>query len=215
MKNTTKEYIDLLFKRYPELEQSRGSVIDAFGALYQSFSTGGKLLVCGNGGSAADSDHIVGELMKGFVLPRTLDASLTEKLVGEYKDDGVMISRYLQKCLPAISLVNHPALLSAFSNDRSADFGFAQEVLGFGKNGDCLLGISTSGNSKNIVYAFETAKCLGIHTIALTGSKDSRLSSLADITIKANESETYKVQEKHLPIYHCLCLALENEFFGN
>lgn len=215
MKNKTKSYLDQLFERYPHLAPSREGVFQAFSILLACYMTGGKLLVCGNGGSAADSEHIVGELMKGFVLPRHIDKNLAEKLVQIYGEDGNYISKNIQRGLPTISLVSHTALSTAFANDQAPELTFAQQVLGYGKKGDVLLGISTSGNSKNVVYATEMANMLGLETIALTGSKDSKLSGIAKITIRASETETFKVQEQHLPIYHALCLAIENEIFGD
>ena len=169
---------------------------------------GGKLLIAGNGGSASDSLHIVGELMKGFCNPRKINDELREKIGDEE------LSNVLQYGLPAISLCSETALFTAFLNDQSADAVFAQGVLGYGKKEDILLLISTSGNSSNCVKAMKVAKALGIKVIALTGKKDSKLSEGADVTIKATETETYKIQELHLPIYHAICLALEQEFFG-
>ena len=215
MKNKTQQYFDQLFERYPALIPSRDSISKAFKALLLSYSNGGKLLVCGNGGSAADSEHIVGELMKAFVLPRHINQNLKQALIKSFGQDGDYISKNIQKGLPAISLVSQTALTTAFANDQAPDLTFAQEVLGYGKKGDVFLGISTSGNSKNVVYAMEVANSLGLETIALTGAKDSKLSSIASITIRASESETFKVQEQHLPIYHALCLAIENELFGD
>jgi D-sedoheptulose 7-phosphate isomerase len=214
MKNKSKYYLDLLMQRYPELQPCYESIVQATEVLIRSYKNGRKLLICGNGGSAADSEHIVGELMKGFILPRHIDANLSQELSNVYPDDGDYLSKNLQYGLPAISLVSHTALSTAFSNDQAPDVVFAQEVLGYGKAGDVLLGISTSGNSKNVVYAMEVAKTIGLLTIGLTGMKESKVSKIADITIKATETETFKIQEKHLPIYHAICLALENEFYG-
>lgn len=214
MKKSAAFYIDSLIARYPGLSSAKPSIIRATETLIAAYKNGGKLLVCGNGGSAADSEHIVGELMKGFVLPRPIDSKLGDSLKKDYQKDGEYISQHVQKGLPAISLVSEVGLSTAFSNDQTPDLVFAQQVLGYGNKGDVLLGISTSGNSKNVVYAIEIAKELGILTIGLTGEKDSRVSSLADVTIRVNEIETYKIQECHLPIYHAICLALEEEFFG-
>lgn len=213
MKNSSDEILANLANRYPSLIACQNSIRQAIEKMIVSFQTGGKLLICGNGGSAADSEHIVGELMKGFVMKRPLNDGLKSKLKKDFGEDGSRIADTCQMGLPAISLVAHTALTTAFSNDQSADLVFAQQVLGYGKKGDVLLGISTSGNSKNVVYAVEIAKELGMITVGLTGNKQSRLLRTADITIQAPEFETYKIQEMHLPIYHAICLVLENEFF--
>ena len=183
-------------------------IIKATEILIEMYKNGGKVLVCGNGGSASDSMHIVGELMKGFILPRALSDEFKAKI----NDDE--LSNALQYGLPAISLVSEAALMTAFSNDQVPDAVFAQQVLGYGKKGDTLLAISTSGNSKNCVSAAKVAKALGLNVISLTGKKTSKLEELSDVTIHASDVETFKIQEQHLPIYHAICLALENEFYG-
>ncbi len=208
MKNSSIKYIDLLITRYPDLTVCYNDIINACNVLIESYKAGNKLLICGNGGSASDSEHIVGELMKGFVLPRKLSQDLVEKI-----DDETLTSA-LQYGLPAIALDSHTALFTAFSNDQLPSAVFAQQVLGYGKKNDVLLCISTSGNSLNCVYATKVARALGLNTISLTGEKESKLSSLSDITIKAPSKETYMIQEYHLPIYHAICLAIENEFYG-
>lgn len=214
MKNSSEHYVSDLIVRYPALATCKDSIRRAIDEIIISFQRGGKLLVCGNGGSAADSEHIVGELMKGFLLKRPLSEELKSKLLEDYGGDGARIAESCQSALPTISLVAHTALTTAFSNDQASDLVFAQQVLGYGKKGDILLGISTSGNSKNVVYATELAKELGMVTIALTGERKNKLLEIADITIQVPESETYKIQEMHLPVYHAICLALENEFFS-
>lgn len=208
MKNKTLAHINLLCERYPDLLPIKNSIIEALELLINSYKKGGKLLICGNGGSAADCEHIVGELMKGFILKRELKDDLKKKIA----DDE--LSNVLQYGLPAISLVSHTALSTAFSNDQLPEAVFAQQVLGYGMENDILLCISTSGNSKNCILAAKVAKAKELKVISLTGMKDSKLSSLSDVTIKAPEVDTFKIQEYHLPIYHALCLALENEFFG-
>ncbi len=213
MKTKSLDYINLLCQRYPVLSECKDDIIKSTELLIETYSTGGKLLICGNGGSGADSEHIVGELMKGFVLPRHISKELADKIKTTSSNADYLISN-LQYGLPSISLVSHTALSTAFANDKAPDVCFAQQVLGYGKRGDSLLGISTSGNSKNVVYAFEVAKAIGVKTIALTGHKDSKLSAIADITIKVPSTITYQIQELHLPVYHAICLALENEFFG-
>ncbi len=208
MKNKSLEYINQLIKDY-NLDCCKIQIIEAIEIIIKSFKNKGKLLCCGNGGSAADCEHIVGELMKGFVLPR----NLSEELVNEIGD--LELSNSLQYGLPAISLVSHTALSTAFSNDQLPSAVFAQQVLGYGNKEDVLLCISTSGNSLNCVYAAKVARALNIKVIALTGEKDSKLKELSDVTIQAPSKDTYRIQEYHLPIYHTMCLVIENEFFGN
>ena len=179
-----------------------------------SYAEGGKLLVAGNGGSAADSEHIVGELMKSFKLPRKPDADFSEKLKAVDAELGSVLSENLQGALPAIALDGHVALTTAYMNDCEPLLCFAQQVNGFGRPEDVFLGISTSGNSKNILFAAVAAKAKGMKVIGLTGEKNSKLAELADVCIQAPNTETYMIQELHLPIYHCLCLMLEDRFFG-
>jgi D-sedoheptulose 7-phosphate isomerase len=195
-----------LFTRYPALEAVRPAVMDAFLLLRGAFSGGHKLLVCGNGGSAADSDHIVGELMKGFYLKRALGDR-------ERRQYGAVAEK-LQRALPAVSLTQHMALNSAFMNDVEPELIYAQQLYGYGRPGDVLLAISTSGNSKNVVAAAALAQKMGLRVIALTGASGGRLAGLADAAICAPAQETADVQELHLPIYHTLCAMLEEEYFG-
>ena len=220
MKESTYAAVDTLITRYPALAACAADVRAAVEALVDSYRAGGKLIVCGNGGSASDAEHIVGELMKGFLLPRHLGEDLLEKL-HETCDviDPRMVDYFMQNlqgALPAISLPSQLAISTAFSNDQAPDLTFAQQVLGLGKPEDILLGITTSGNSKNVLYAFRMAKALGLKTIALTGASGGKCvtGGYADITIKAPADETYMIQEYHLPIYHTLCIAVEEEFFG-
>jgi D-sedoheptulose 7-phosphate isomerase len=212
MKNKTQEILNTLFERYPKLEKSGKEIIDAFHILLESYGNNGKLLVCGNGGSAADSLHIVGELMKGFELKRPLSPELAADF--EKLEDGKYLKEHLQMTLPAISLVNESGLTTAVANDTAGEMIFAQQVLGYGLPGDVFLGISTSGNSKNVVYAAEVAKVRGMKVLGLTGASGGRLKKLCDSCICVDETETFKVQELHLPVYHALCLALEFEIFG-
>lgn len=177
------------------------------------YEAGGKLLIAGNGGSAADAEHIVGELMKRFKKPRKLDAALAERLLQESPELGPELVQNLQKALPAIALDGHLALSTAYANDCAPLMCFAQQVNGYGKAGDVLLAISTSGKSKNILYASVTARAIGMKVIGLTGAADSPLIPLCDVCIRAPLLETYQIQELHLPIYHCLCLMLEEHFF--
>lgn len=213
LRKKLKEHVELLIARYPMLEGCEDSIIRAYFLLEESYSKGNKLLVAGNGGSAADSEHIVGELMKGFKLPRKLDAEISQKIIDESEELGKTLVENLQGALPAIALDGHPALSTAYMNDCEPLLCFAQQVNGYGVEGDVFLGISTSGNSKNILYAAVTAHAKGMKVIGLTGAKDSKLETLSDVCIKAPQTETYMIQELHLPIYHCLCLMLEDRFF--
>lgn len=212
--NRLMRHIDLLVERYPSLESARNDIVAAYLLLEESYKNGGKLLVAGNGGSAADAEHIVGELMKGFKLPRKPEADFAEKLVEENQELGSVLAENLQGALPAIALDGHPALSTAYMNDCEPLLCFAQQVNGYGKSGDMFLGISTSGNSKNVLYAAITAHAKGMKVIGLTGAKDSKLKDMSDVCIKAPQTETYMIQELHLPIYHCLCLMLEDKFFA-
>ena len=208
-------HIHTLTERHPALKCCEDSIAEAYLALEQSYLSQHKLLVAGNGGSAADSEHIVGELMKGFKLPRPIGHDLAQSCKDIDPDMGATIAAHLQGALPAIALTGHPGLSTAYMNDCVPELVFAQQMLGFGEAGDSFLAISTSGNSKNIIYAAIVAKAKGVKIIGLTGSKDSKLSALADICIQVPETETYKIQELHLPVYHCLCLMLEDRFFGS
>lgn len=212
--NRLMRHIDLLVERYASLESARNDIVAAYLLLEESYENGGKLLVAGNGGSAADAEHIVGELMKGFKLPRKPEADFAEKLVEENQELGSVLAENLQGALPAIALDGHPALSTAYMNDCEPLLCFAQQVNGYGKSGDVFLGISTSGNSKNVLYAATTAHAKGMKVIGLTGAKDSKLKDMSDVCIKAPQTETYMIQELHLPIYHCLCLMSEDNFFA-
>ena len=212
--NRLMRHIDLLVERYPSLESAKNDIVAAYLLLEKSYENGGKLLVAGNGGSAADAEHIVGELMKGFKLPRKPEADFAEKLVEENQELGAVLAENLQGALPAIALDGHPALSTAYMNDCEPLLCFAQQVNGYGKSGDVFLGISTSGNSKNVLFAATTAHAKGMKVIGLTGAKDSKLKDMSDVCIKAPQTETYMIQELHLPIYHCLCLMLEDRFFA-
>ena len=212
--NRLMRHIDLLVERYPSLESAKNDIVAAYLLLEESYENGGKLLVAGNGGSAADAEHIVGELMKGFKLPRKPEADFAEKLVEENQELGSVLAENLQGALPAIALDGHPAVATAYINDCEPLLCFAKQVNGYGKLGDVFLGISTSGNSKNVLYAATTAHAKGMKVIGLTGAKDSKLKDMSDVCIKAPQTETYMIQELHLPIYHCLCLMLEDKFFA-
>ena len=207
-------HIDLLLKRYPVLVNVRQDIIDAYLVMEETFKSGGKLLIAGNGGSAADAEHIVGELMKGFKQPRKVTETFSQKLKDANAELGPLLADNLQGALPAIALDGHFALSTAYMNDCEPLLCFAQQVNGFGKPGDVFLGISTSGNSKNILCAATVSRAKGIKVIGLTGARDSNLLDFADICVKVPETETYMVQELHLPVYHCWCLMLEDRFFG-
>lgn len=210
-----RKHIELLVSRYPVLEGCEDSIVQAYFVLEKSYADDHKLLVAGNGGSAADAEHIVCELMKGFKLSRKLDSQMSQKLIEENEELGKILAENLQGALPAIALDGHPALSTAYMNDCEPLLCFAQQVNGYGMAGDVFLGISTSGNSKNILYAAVTARAKGMPVIGLTGAKNSKLENLSDVCIKVPQTETYMIQELHLPVYHCLCLMLEDRFFGN
>ncbi len=198
---------DELFVRYPCLEECRNDIKSAFELFRNCYDKGGKILCCGNGGSAADCDHFVGELMKGFLKKRPLSDKEKELFDDEY------IASNLQKGLPAISLCAHSALMTAFENDVAPSLVFAQQVYAYAKENDVLLCLSTSGNSENIVYAAKAARAAGIKSVAVTGEKESRLSKICDICIKLPETETYKIQELTLPVYHCLAAMIEDNYY--
>ena len=206
-------HLDLLIERYPILEGVKNEIIMAYSIISECYQKGGKLLIAGNGGSAADAEHIVGELMKSFALERKIENNFAERLISIDPQLGSVLAEHLQGALPAIALDGHISLSTAYMNDCEPLLCFAQQVNGYGKEGDVFLGISTSGNSKNVVYAAIVARAKGMKVLALTGKKDSELSSIADVCIKAPQSETYMIQELHLPIYHCLCSMLESRFF--
>lgn len=214
MDRKLEKYVDILLMRYPQLVPQREAIISAYKIIAECYHNGGKLLVAGNGGSAADAEHIVGELMKGFKLPRKPDAQYAQRLVEVNAEYGAVLAENLQGALPAIALDGHPALSTAYINDCEPLLCFAQQVNGYGKEGDVFLGISTSGNSKNILYAATAAKAKGMKIVSLTGAKASKLEVMSDVCVKAPQTETYMIQELHLPIYHCWCLMLEDVFFG-
>ena len=206
-------YLQELTERYPALKGLEEEIRAAFLVIKESFEAGGKLLVAGNGGSCADAEHIVGELMKSFVKPRPLPEALKEALIREEPGLGGALSEKLQRGLQAIALNSHPGLTSAFLNDVDGEMAYAQQVLGYGKKGDVFLGITTSGNAKNIRYAAVTARAMGLRVVGLTGRGGGALAALCDAAVIAPEKETYRIQELHLPIYHALCLMLEETFF--
>ena len=204
--------VTYLLERFPVLGVCENEIAEAISILIDCYQKGGKLLVCGNGGSAADSLHIVGELMKGFVKQRRLPTQMKEQLC-RVSANGEFLYQNLQGALPAISLVNEVSLQTAYANDVAPVLNFAQQVWGQGNAGDVLIGITTSGNSENVIYAAEVARAKGMKVIALTGKGGGKMIACSDVVIAVPEKETYKVQELHLPIYHAICIALENAFF--
>lgn len=208
------KHIDLLISRYPSLEPIQNDIINCYLVLEECYENDGKLLIAGNGGSAADAEHIAGELMKRFKTPRTISSEFAEKLKSIDSVRGEELAKNLECSLMAIPLVAHEALTTAYINDVDGLGVFAQQLFGYGRRGDVFLGISTSGNSKNVMSATVVARALGIKVLGLTGATGGELASVADVAIKVPETETYMIQELHLPIYHCLCLMLEDKFFG-
>ncbi len=203
-----------LLRRRPELAHC-GSDIDSAAALLETvFAAGGTLLVCGNGGSAADAEHVVGELMKGFAHPRPLDRATRDALTGVDPVLGAQLADGLQGALPAIALVSQAALLSAIANDTDARWTYAQQVLGYGRPGDALLALSTSGTAANVDAAVVVARARGLHTLALTGADGGSIASRCEVAVRVPERETALVQELHQSVYHALCLSLEERFFG-
>lgn len=207
------KHVNLLIERYPVLECARQSIIDAYLILEECYKNDHKLLVAGNGGSAADSEHIVGELMKCFKKPRPVPNDFACKLKEIDSERGERIAKNLEQGLMAIPLTTHEALTTAFMNDVDGSDVFAQQLYGYGRKGDVFLAISTSGNSRNVISAAVVAKALDIKVIGLTGENGGELETISDVTIKVPKKETYMIQELHLPVYHCLCLMLEDKFF--
>jgi len=207
------KHINLLVHRYPVLESVKQEIIDAYLVMEECYEHDGKLLIAGNGGSAADSEHIAGELMKRFKTPRPVTTEMGEKLKKIDPVRGEDLAKNLERGLMAIPLVAHEALSTAYINDVDGMGVFAQQLFGFGRAGDVFLGISTSGNSKNVMSATVVARALGIKVIGLTGANGGELAAIADVAVKVPETETYMIQELHLPVYHW-CLMLEDKFFG-
>lgn len=203
------EIFEELFARYPDLKVCRDDIYAAYLLMKDCYDNKGKILCCGNGGSAADSEHLVGELMKGFLKQRPLSEEEKAKFSLENVADG------LQKGLPAVSLVSQSALMTAFLNDCEPALVFAQQVYAYGSGRDVLVGFSTSGNSANVVYAVDAARAAGIKSVAITGSKESKCSSMADVCIRLPSTETFKIQEYTLPVYHCLAAMIEETYFQN
>ena len=204
-----------LLARYPVLASIEGELAAAYDLMRSRLINGGKLLIAGNGGSAADSEHIAGELMKRFILPRPVPAALTERLAEIDPVLGPELAGALEGTIPAMALTGHVALTTAYMNDVGAETAFSQQLYGFGRAGDVFLGITTSGNSGNILRAAVTAKALDIAVVCLTGQSGGKMNAYADVTVHAPATETFMIQEYHLPIYHCWCAMLEAYFFGS
>lgn len=208
------KHIQLLIERYPVLKKCEQSIIEAYLVMEECYVNDGKLLIAGNGGSAADAEHIAGELMKRFKTPRPVTPEFAEKLKSIDPLRGENLAHNLERGLMAIPLVAHEALSTAYINDVDGLGVFAQQLFGFGRPGDVFWGISTSGNSKNVMSATVVARAIGLKVIGLTGAKGGELAEVSDVVIRVPENETYMIQELHLPVYHCLCLMLEDRFFG-
>jgi len=208
------DYFNELICRYPELSDIEKDIREVYNLLKKCFNNNGTLFVCGNGGSASDGEHIVGELLKGFRLKREINQDLKNKFTEKFGEEGTNTAEKLQSGFKAISLGSHPAFLTAFANDVDADLIFAQQLFVLGKEGDVLMGFTTSGNSKNILKAMEVASVKGIKTILMTGASGGKAFKMADYSLKMPETETYKIQELHLPVYHAICLMIEEHFYG-
>jgi D-sedoheptulose 7-phosphate isomerase len=206
--------IEQLISTYPELGVCAPDIQAAFEILRACFRGGGKVLTCGNGGSAADAEHIVGELMKGYLLKRPVPEGIRARLIATSLQDGNYLADHLQGGLPGISLVSQTALISAIANDTAADMAYAQQVYAYGREGDALIGISTSGNARNVIHAVQVARALGLQSIGLTGPSGGALKPLCEVCICVPAENTPAIQERHLPIFHVLCAMLEEEFFA-
>ena len=209
--NNVNKHAEELFRRFPELRAVSGPLFDVYSTLENVFVNGGRLFLCGNGGSGSDSEHIVGELMKNFILRRPHADEMKKRFAESGASDMLDI---LQPGLPAFSLLSHPALSSAFTNDVDGLYNYAQQLYVLGRKGDAVIGISTSGNSKNVFNCFRAASAMGIRTILFTGENTGICEKLAEIKLKAPSRETYRIQEYHLPLYHTLCIMLEERFYG-
>lgn len=202
-----------LMDRHPALASLEADMLATHSLLRDCFAAGGKLLVAGNGGAAADADHIVGELMKGFLKKRPLNDEVYQKMLALDRERGARLGEALQGALPAIALTEHSALSTAFANDRDSHAVFAQQVWGYGREGDVLLCLSTSGNAENLMLAAVTAHAKGMQVVLLTGEGGGRLSAVADAVIRVPARQTHLVQELYVPVYHALCMMLESDFF--
>ncbi|HEY5583113.1 MAG TPA: SIS domain-containing protein [Ruminiclostridium sp.] len=214
MKQQSESILEELIQRYPALTVCTKEIEECFMLLKHCYENGGKVLVCGNGGSAADAEHIVGELMKEFILKRPLQKEDQDKLKESCPNEWKYLVKNLQGALPAISLVSQSSISTAYSNDVAFDMVFAQQVYGYGKEGDVLIGLSTSGNSGNVVNAIKVAKAFGMKVIGFTGQAGGEMKEICDVCIQVPAMETFKVQEYHLPVYHAICAMIESEHFN-
>ena len=213
MKDSTKKIYDELFTRYPALNECKAEILTAYEYALATYAQNGTVFCCGNGGSASDSEHIVGELLKSFKLRRKIDEK-TAAALKAFGADGAYLCETLEGSLGAVSLISQTGVLTAFANDRAWDVAMAQQLYGLGKSGDSLIALSTSGNSKNCLLAVMVAKAKGLKTVGFTGQKGGKMKEICDVCICVPETETYKVQELHLPVYHCICAMLETEIFS-
>lgn len=214
MKEYTRTLLKEFFSKWPRLSNLEKDVSMAVEETVKRIRQGGKILLCGNGGSAADCEHIAGELLKEFYIKRPLSSDLKRKLENLYGQEGTYLGDHLQGAIEAVSLVSHTAFLSAYGNDAAPELSYAQQIVAYGGEKDVLVSISTSGNAKNVRYASMMAKVKGTYVIGLTGEGGGRLKEYTDILLQVPEQETYLVQELHLPLYHVFCRALEYEMFG-
>ncbi len=214
MKERTAQLCSHFFNLHQDLIPFKSYILDICETLLKVYQKGGKVLICGNGGSCADADHIVGELMKGFLLKRPLSKEIQDKFEQNYGAEGAAVAEKLQCGLPAVSLNAHAALMSAFSNDVDPELVYAQQVMGYAVEGDAVIGISTSGNAANVAYALMAAKAAGAVSIALTGRDGGKIGKIADYCFIAPEKETYRIQEYHLAVYHLICAYVESEIFS-
>lgn len=212
MKERTRNFVNAFFERHPDLTSLQEQILEVCHTVEKAFADGHQLLLCGNGGSSADCDHIAGEFLKGFLLKRPVKEDF-RRAMEKYGAEGTDIADKLQMGLPTISLNTHSAAISAFSNDVDPELIYAQQVLAYGKPGDVLIGISTSGNANNVAAAVMTANALGLHTVGLTGKDGGKLAQLAEKALIMPQWETYRIQEDHLAVYHLLCAVVEYELF--
>ena len=212
--NPAEQTLNSLIDRHRELSGSKTEIAKAYDIIRQAFADGNKILICGNGGSAADSDHIAGELMKGFMKKRPVSDDLKKKMQQIDPVRGALLSASLQGALPAIALTMNTALNTAVMNDNDPKLIYAQQVAGYGKTGDVLLGISTSGNAENVIHAMIAAKAYGLKVIGLSGPTGGKMAALSDVCIKVPGESTSMIQELHLPVYHALCKMIEETFFA-
>ena len=214
MKHHVQKELEILLTNYPQLASCADDIREAYEVMKNACIRGCIIMTCGNGGSASDAEHIVGELMKGFKLERPVTDEQRNALISAFPTDGVYLADHLQQAIPALSLVSQSSLASAFNNDVAPDMVFAQQVFGYANAGDVLLAISTSGNSKNVINACKVARAFGVGTIGMTGEHGGKLKDICDITICVPASETYRVQEYHVPVYHALCAMIETHIFA-